>query len=228
MGELLRRRALMAASSGGAAPIDCPYITDGLIFWLDGLRKGDNTGIWPELVGGKDFTLIGATFTEKGIYFGNSTSNYGYYDGPVSEDFNNETIELAFNGFTSYQNNTIFSQPMVDGKVGASFIVGSDTVNTSMALDGVSRARWTGLKAAKTASVNMSYAVENGRALSKGSNDSWGANTSGRTFVSARTAGSANRFKNQIFCIRIYNRRLSVAEMQHNQAIDVERFGISY
>ena len=217
----------MAASSGGAAPIDCPYITDGLIFWLDGLRKGDNTGIWPELIGGKDFTLIGATFTEKGIYFGSSKSHYGYYDGPVSEDFNNETIELAFNGL-HYNGVTILSQPLIDGHVGASYIVGTDKKNTSIALDGVSRARWQGIVGVKTASINMSYAVENGQSLSHGSNDSWGANTTGKTYLGARAPGNSSHFDNQIFSIRIYNRKLTAEEMQRNQQVDVERFGISY
>lgn len=48
----LRRRMMMQQ---GGEPLP-EYIQDGLVFWLDGIDKGNITGKWIDLIGGIEFT----------------------------------------------------------------------------------------------------------------------------------------------------------------------------
>lgn len=217
----------MMQTASGSSPIECPYITDGLIFWLDGVEKGTDRTVWTDLIGGKQFALTKAVFKTSSVSFSTSGA-YGVCDGPVSVNANTETIEIAcdtFNAGTA----CILHQPKINGYVGASFIVGTDRKNSSYAMDGVSRARWnlSSTTGVKRISENSSYAVCNGATISKGSNDSWGANNTGKTYL-ANNASLGKQYKatNGIYCIRIYNRILSVAEMQANQAVDATRFNL--
>lgn len=226
MGELMRRRAMMQAARGGVSPVECPYITDGLIFWLDGLEKGTDQTVWTDLIGGKQFALTKAVFKTSSVSF-STTGAYGVYNGAVSSDAESETIEIACGAFNLAA--CILHQPKIDNKAGACFVVGSDRKNSSYAMDGATRARWnlSSVTGIKRVSMNSSYAVNNGVAISKGSNDSWGANNTGKTYL-ANNASLGKQYKasDGIYCIRIYNRILSVAEMQANQAVDAARFNI--
>lgn len=225
MNLLMRRREMMLAS--GSSPIECPYITDGLIFWLDGIEKGKDQSVWTDLIGGKQFALTNAVFKTNSVAF-TANGAYGVCNGPLSVDANTETIEIACGTF-NLGTACILHQPKIDNKVGACFIVGSDRKNSSYAMDGTSRARWnlssaTGIK---RISMNSSYAVNNGATISKGSNDSWGANNTGKTYLANNASlGKQYNATDGIYCIRIYNRILSVAEMQANQAVDASRFNL--
>lgn len=225
MDLLMRRREMMLASA--SSPIECPYITDGLIFWLDGIEKGNDQSVWTDLIGGKQFALTNAVFKTNSVAF-TANGAYGVCNGPLSVDANTETIEIACGTF-NLGTACILHQPKIDNKAGACFIVGSDRKNSSYAMDGVTRARWnlssaTGIK---RISMNSSYAVNNGATISKGSNDYWGANNTGKTYL-ANNASLGKQYKasDGIYCIRIYNRILSVAEMQANQAVDASRFNL--
>lgn len=222
MGELLRRRAMMAASGGGE-PIDCPYITDGLIFWLDGIDRGGVSGKWIDLIGGKTFTLRNVTELDNGVKF--LSNGYGTHAGPVSDNWANETIEVA-TASMSYLNKCILC-PSNSSPVGIGLITSSSGGYFMLNIDGVSKAKWSGLSTASRVSANNTNAVVNGSSKSKSSTDNWGANTTGTTYLGCRYTTAASRYMNgTLYSLRIYNRHLSVAEMQANQAVDVARFNL--
>ena len=53
MGQVIDRRRMM----GNRATVVNPYISDGLIFWLDGIYKNQSIGVdWEDLIGGVKFS----------------------------------------------------------------------------------------------------------------------------------------------------------------------------
>lgn len=81
------------------------YITDGLVFYLDGINKGTNEGKWTDLAGGVQWTNYGATSLENGWSFANEA--YMLDDGTMgSYSFANCTVEMCIDSDTS--NSTYF------------------------------------------------------------------------------------------------------------------------
>ena len=217
----------MAAVSG-AAPIECPYVTDGLIFWLDGINQGGVTGEWKDLIGGKIFTLTNCTQDANSVYF-NGSSSYGRTLGAVSSDWSTETIELAQSGASTTGATRGVLYPVNTSPVGIGMAFSTSNNFIGYRIDGISQSRGTGLKGTGSISINGSACVVNGVSKSQASSTNYYVNTSEYTYLGVRFLSAFNGyFKGKMHSLRIYNRRLSVAEMQHNQAIDVERFGISY
>ena len=223
MGELLRRRAMMAPSGAGPSPVECPYITDGLIFWLDGINRGGVSGQWTDLIGGKTFTLYGVTELANGVVF--SSSGYGTHDGPISANWADETLEFAVGSMSL--KNKCFLCPASASPVGIGYISASTYGNFNINIDGASANRWAGPDTGSRISANSSYAVADGSSINKSSTDYWGANKTATTYLGCRNTTSRSKYINgTLYSLRIYSRHLSIAEMQANQVVDVARFSL--
>lgn len=206
--------------------IYCPYITDGLIFWLDGIYKGNDPTRWKDLIGHKVFTLTGCTFQDRGVYFGGVGS--GIYAGAVSEDYLTDTIEAAVTGLGNQQ--TILCSPynsQTMTRPGISLITGQKTPATGFVIAGSNNshktidgdARW------KTLSVNEDRVVRN---LSNGTftGTNWWVPPSETSTTIGRRNEDNYMFKGTMHCLRIYNRKLTEEEMKFNQQVDNERFNL--
>ena len=222
MDGIIRRREAIEETA-----ISCPYITDGLIFWLDGINQGGVSGEWKDLIGGKIFTLVNCTQNATGVYF-NGSSSYGYTLGAISSNYDAETIEAAIDKVDT--NNRCILCPYYTSPIGIGLVFSNGSGWGQLNLDGVSKRRFAGNSDGKwgTFSANTSYIVEDGVQKSWTNVDSWAKNQSSYTYLGARYTTSRLRYFNStIHSIRIYNRKLSVAEMQANQAVDVTRFGLT-
>ena len=62
------------AAGGGGGNIS-NYVQDGLVLLLDGIDKGNVSGAWTDLIGGKSFTNHGATFNDDNVQF-DGTDDY--------------------------------------------------------------------------------------------------------------------------------------------------------
>lgn len=225
MNALMRRRGMMQRTRN----IDCPYITDGLIFWLDGIQRGGVAGRWVDLISGKTFELHNCSENADGVVFAGSTSSYADYNGAISSNWTTETLELATSSAV-FKNSTLLC-PAKIGTVGIGLICSSSSENAWMNLDGTNA---NGLALSdgivtKTLSANKNGCVKNGGIVSNSGRDSWGANTSTITYVGVRRTGSATLskpFKGTLHSLRIYNRLLTTDEMKFNQHVDEERFNL--
>lgn len=220
-----RRRALMGVQGGGVV---CPYITEGLIFWLDGFERGGISGKWKDLIGGKIFTLNNCTETADGVTFAGTTSSYGILSGPISLDCLNETLEVATDSVL-FKNLCVLSQPMINDSVGISLICSTSYTELYPIVNGTQKYGYGAGNTGKTrVSVCDGWSVADGESLQRSTNtDSWGANKTGNTYIGVRGAATLSKpFAGKIHSIRIYNRKLSVAEMQANQAVDASRFNL--
>ena len=194
---------------------DCPYITNGLVFWLD-------------LIGGKQFDLTDCTFSETGVVF-SALGSRGSYAGPIGTGALNDTIEVAVTGGGQYGG--LSTSQMVlspDNSNGGDYIAlgRGGGINGAWRMNGTSNPR-VNLNGYTTISINSEYAVEGRHTTSHSNNDTWNANTTGYTYLGKRNSGNTYPFNGTMHCIRIYNRHLSVAEMIANQTIDVQRFGLT-
>lgn len=211
------------------------YIRDGLIFHLDGINRGGTAGKWIDLIGGKEFTLTGVTENANNVEFAGTSSSYGVYNGCVSGDFSAETIEICVE-----KNGTlrafVLSQPknLETNKYGISAIYAhNDGYGMYYVANGTKYAakRITGVAYNDYKTVSLTYggaSCINLQQASNGSTGAWGALTSGSTYIGIKNpaASSSYPLNGKIYSIRIYNRKLSLAEMQHNQLVDNNRFNI--
>ena len=211
---------------GSNTGIECPYVSDGLIFWLDGIEKGDTVYAWTDLVGGIVLNAGGTTyptamddcydFTGAG-YFRSSTLL------PQSED---TTLEICatWNGTTSFfhsgdgngaskkdqvyfypYKSLWFLQREKGYSMGNYFDSNSPYANKDI-----------------TVSVNLDRCIISDTVIT--------AQSSGTDYWTTSNYTSVGWFRNnyhtgKIFSIRVYSRRLSEQEQKFNINVDSERFG---
>ena len=224
MDLLLNRRRMLMAQGGEPEP---QYITDGLIFRVDGkLAQG---GTVKELVNDVTFSA-------------NSSANISFHDNAI--DLNggsfvstnaavlldsnaNYTIEVCFSPSAMSANGVIFISganasgtyyPMVilttgggltfAGRAGAGYVAGV-TVGSK-----------------NTVSMNQARGIKNGTAMTTTS-AIYLAN-SARTIIGARRNSTTynSQFYGKIYAIRVYSRQLTEYEMKYNQWVDDQRFGL--
>lgn len=211
------------------------YITDGLVFFLDG-KHGASANQWKDLIGDKIFALTNCTLGTNGVVFNGSTS-YGEYNGAVTSDWENETIEVVVTVAdpTQSQNRGILYQPLIDGHTGISMHFGyhgNGQPRFALCTDGVNRATaWATLtQAANKVGGNADRVILNGTAVTNTDNTNYAVNTTGKAVIGCRKTASSpdgqHFFEGTIHAIRIYSRKLSQAEILANQSVDAEYYGV--
>lgn len=211
------------------------YITDGLVFFLDG-KHGASANQWKDLIGGKTFALTNCSLGSNGVVFNGSTS-YGEYNGAVTSDWENETIEVVVTvaNPAQSQNRGVLYQPLIDGHIGISMHFGyhgNGQPRFALCTDGVNRdTAWAALtQAANKVGGNADRVILNGTAVTNTDNTNYAANTTGIAVIGCRKTTSSpdgqHFFEGTIHAIRIYSRKLSQAEILANQSVDAEYYGV--
>lgn len=221
MSLMLRRRAMMTKKS---KEVECPYITSGLIFWLDGIEKGNSAGLWRDLIGGIKFTPTSAEAVIKNqdnFYFTAASSLYpkGFESNGTLSSTLDTTIEVCYipenatHCLFIHQNSSPSSLFYKSGN-SITFIQRGNTYTYAMTLGNP-----------YTISLNLSSGLVNGNSISPNTGtDFW--NNSGIFYIGSRNSSGQNPFKGTLYSIRIYNRRLTSSEMLANQQIDNQRFNL--
>lgn len=209
----IRRRLLMQDANR------CPYITDGIVLWMDGIKKGNVTGAWVDQIAGHVFQ--GVNNPEFGSdYIATDATGNSYLTNTSLPPYSSEnaTIEIAL---SDHDNSTQLVFMPQTGSGGVAFglyksgtiIWSSDTRRPMVTASDV-----------KTASVNIRNVVVNGIAAAKAGGNVWVGGSSGTSFIGRRATG--NPYTGKIHAIRIYNRILTQEEMLFNQRIDNKRFNL--
>ena len=230
-----RRRALMVQRGGNTPIIPSGYVTDGLVFFLDG-KQFASASKWKDIVGDKEFTLYdcAVNLSEDGIVFDGSTS-YGEYIGAITNGpWSNETIEVVFDGKSNITSACILSQPYLNNSVGISMRFGNQTTDTprfAMGLDAVNRYYYY-MKLNKSKNVisgNSTDVIVNGVVATGKGWTNYSQNQSGNSYIGANriSGGVVNRYAGTIHAIRIYSRKLTQNERLQNQSVDAVRYQLS-
>ena len=193
------------------------YVTDGLVLWLDGIEKG-GTSEWVDKVGGHVFTNNGATFNNDHVAFdGDDFLTNTSFSPPSS---GSGTIEVVYdNGAFGTASGMLFA-----GKTrsGLCFYV-SSAKNVIFSIGATSRNKLVATVARSSTSISNARRYENGVAMrTNGSDYCTGQNNTNH--IGRRSTG--NYYTGKIYCIRIYNRQITEAEMLENLAVDNSRFNL--
>ena len=208
----------MTSPVGG---IECPYITDGLVFWLDGIEKGAYQGSWTDLKGGVVFTNHGAQFGSDHVLFSNGAYLQNFSSGAIGSIADGATIEVAFIRDNLNGSQILFMQNFSDGELPVFGTSGNTVVFSTK----VRPSPDIGAELTVCASLNIYTKIVNGTQPGMGITDNWGVRPNYGTVIGCRQP-SSNNFNGKIYAIRIYNRSLSAEEMIFNQRIDNARFNL--
>lgn len=217
----------MMANVGGGEQYDADsYIQDGLVFQLDGIDKGSNTGYWTDRVTGITFPLADTSVAESrtdGVYMkgvGTLTASdsitfptslagtvevcCAYYSGNGAVLIGPSNGSIAF-GFRS-SGNSIY--------IGRSTAVNAWTISN--------------YRTKQVWSLNVDNAVADITGTMTVANPYGVGGISSKVQIGGRSSGSDSNlgvlYTGLIHSIRVYGRKLSVTEMQFNQRIDNVRF----
>lgn len=217
---LLRRRTMMNTDYPE------PYISDGLVFHLDGICKGSDSNRWTSLVGNAYFTLNSSISTvENNAVVVNGT-------GPLSGSnamvipATTGTIELCgqiltpvTTGFLFSSNNGSSNKPLSVVKYSNGFMYSyARFTNNCYNFDNFD----TIIASPFSVSMNGLTGLLNG--VSYTSMTSNGYNNT--PFYIGAKSNASYATNARIFSIRMYNRQLSQSEMLHNLAVDNKRFSL--
>lgn len=195
------------------------YITDGLIFRLDGIDIGSDPSAWTDLVGNIKFTPNNVTRgTNCFIFDGSSSYMVGDKKVPLVATNDTYTIEIV----------------MSVSKTGTNYIFNGGTGtdihfvdNGQLTIRASSNTAYSNSNNSilSTYSINHSSGYKNKVALSQVGTDYWSDGGVTNAFIGGGTPG--RRFGGSIYAIRIYNRILTQEEVLLNQQSDILRFGIT-
>ena len=198
-------------------PFIIPYITDGLVFYLDGINKGGNSNKWTDLIGGRYFTYNSTycTVKEKSVYM----NGKGGLIGSSPMDFSSAgTVECCFNR-PSAGGCVVF---MPKGTSYLAFLVTGAGYAYKPSSNPANQYPVTRVPIL-TCSLHGSFGMLNGTKLTTRNTNYY--NTNNTTYATLGSRGSNGYpMTGDIHSLRIYNRQLTEAEMLFNQKVDNERF----
>ena len=241
--------ALFAAfSSATAAPMDarlrcprvykCPYITDGLVAWYDGIwnagmgKHDANATVWIDLINGK-------TLAFNGNYTVNADNLYipegSYAHGSTISHIGADTIEMVIQATSHPANSAAFDwrSSSSSSSYARLLLYGWDNANLQ---NYGAYAKSDGTFCAQSSIVGNRVSVSFVDSLASYSGWLNGEQKTSKTGQTGTDAGAAYLWLNyyvgkytmsaNYHCIRIYNRALTADEIAHNYAVDKERFGL--
>ena len=214
------------------------YVQTGLIACWDGIANAeagahaDNAAVWKDIVGGYEFALTNVTVEENGMNFVGDATSYGTLSAAGTaatfDAAKNGTMEVVFASRNTSVHQVLLQTPASNGM---SF--GYNTVGAIVPFSGsVQKPAFPFGSPGTTRhsfSVRYSSGASTSPAFADGSNlnttggASWTPGDSDETFVGNR-ASKANGFPGTIYCIRLYSRQLTAAEIVANHAVDALRF----
>lgn len=208
MTDLLMRRREMVGEEE-----ELSYITDGLVFHLDGIDKGETQGAWTDLISGTVFE--GTAESQSNCFFFNNTylSNSSFSLGANS----NYTVEICYKE-TVKQNGVLFCSG--NSATGNIFMAPYFSMYLQRGkiyyIDRVIGTKYS-------LSMNNERCLQN--LVAKTYNKVGSNYMNSMTNIGCRYHRGYNVFfMGYIYSIRVYNRNLTEAEILNNQKVDNKRF----
>ncbi len=223
------------------------YIQDGLVAHWDGVENAGrgvhdpSATVWKDLVAGYEFNLNNVVVDADRMTFSGTISDglvnsYGVLSASDTESTfvaaKNGTMEVVFRSSSGAASQVFLQAPATSG-IAFGIWNTSLMLNFSSSVSSVNKAAFTFTSGTATNSVSVRYdacapvsALANGLALDASSDKSYWSYPNGetQTFIGARASRKNNPFAGSIYCIRLYNRRLTDDEIAANQSVDRKRF----
>ena len=215
-----------------STPFVIPYVTDGLILYLDGIEQGDEANVWTDLINGMRFVKKGSgvTFNRDNVQFTGTNANQCLYSSDTFSPphTNTGTVEVCYRDAVTtetgvqvllYSGNVsgaigfqIWKRQIAYASYGANYYTGvwndngtgTYSVSSARAYQNLVNVGFTSTKAYQSRSANVVIVGASGRGAS--------------TFY--------DQYKGKLHSVRVYNRQLTEEEILYNQAVDNTRFNL--
>ena len=214
------------------------YVKDGLVAAWDGIGNAgvgvhaDNAAVWKDIVGGYEFALTNVTVNVDRMTFAGSTTSYGALDAAGTaatfDAAKNGTLEIVFASRNLNAAQVLLQTPANNGMTfgysqsAISIVPFSGSVNKPLFPVTLRQGEVYSFAVRYSSGAPVS-ALANGENLNSPSGGYWSPGEGDETFVGNR-ASKAHGFPGGIYCIRLYNRQLTDAEIIANCAVDAKRF----
>lgn len=208
--------------------IEIPYVQEGLVLYLDG-RDNLKGGTWNDRVNSLPVTLYGiVSHSAKGYVF---NGGYGILDNRIASLISNySTLEVL----VTRTSQTYYSDPIVaDGltslRMGIGPHYGDGTINTTCIQQYMTQYRGT-IPTNSLTNISVQYPerklyVNNVLHNTEGA-DNYLTLSDNKFYLAGRNLSGTTEgyFIGTIHSIRLYNRKLSVSEIQQNYNVDKQLF----
>ncbi len=200
-----------------------PYVSSGLVLWLDGIDKGQDSTAWIDKIGGIEFANHGATFNADHVYLNGSSAYLSNSSFPYKNS-STHTIEVVIDceNATSSNYKAVF-MPKSATTRSIAFAINNAAIIWNANRTNVTR--YTPNSKKGSFSICDSRGWQNGSAMSTASVTYLGAGDS-TNYIGKRYNNANSFFKGKIHSIRIYSRILTTDEVLRNLAVDNERFNL--
>lgn len=212
---------------GDAVPTE--YVSDGLIFQIDGIL---DQSIIPQTI--VAVGMENKPFTEyRGTVARNSANNGWYFDGATclqvqgnteAVNYATSTIEIVFKDYDGFtKNRFLFGTGRSDGN---NIIAGIGAPSKFVYTPVLSMPSYEMQATTDIVAVSASSAIGmlNGEPLT--ASESRGFSRWGVVSLGGRPNTDGYDFYGEIYALRVYDRQLSVSEVMNNQRLDMLRFNI--
>lgn len=205
------------------------YIQSGLVLHLDGINKG-SANSWVDSVSNREFIEHGNVTKDSSSYiFDGSNDTYLQYDISNFPEFSMDesTVEICYKLNNNSENYYVFGSGLRNSYYPLLYVTNSDNITWNE--DGhIYRNYSTNNESVLFNSENPIILSINGdRNIVNGSSlgnivmdtaDYWDGNDDNRYRIGAASKGGASNtpFNGHIYSIRLYNRKLTLAEQLHN------------
>ena len=232
----------LCAALNASAVSTSMYVQDGLIACWDGIENAGagthdaGATVWEDIVGGYRFALTGVTVDDDRMTFAGTATSYGTLDKAGSTaTFNaakNGTMEIVFASRSTSTAATVMLQSTSSDGLAFGFLSGvilSSTVSGSSKFPFTLNTVTNSVAIRYSSSKPVSPIYTNGWSLAATSgSDSWGTPSSTATYIGRRAANTVAAFSGSIYCIRLYSRQLTEAEIAANYEVDRLRFDAEF
>ena len=217
------------------------YVQDGLIACWDGIENAGagthdaGATVWKDIVGGYEFALTNVTVDDDRMTFAGDATSYGTLDAAgTTATFGaamNGTLEIVYASRNGDVNQVLLQAPPGIGMSFGELISGNTHIIVPFTTSGTTK-QPTYVFTSGTATNSVSLrcesgaavaAIANGTSRSRTVDGGYWSGTGTETFVGNRASKAAG-FPGSIYCIRLYSRQLTDAEIAFNQSIDRMRF----
>lgn len=204
---------------------DCvkPYISDGLVFHLDGEDYDDVNKTWTDRIQNIVFPMTNSAISDDelgGVYFNGNTYG-GLSDIPLVPLNSTHTIEVVYDS-KGTTGGSIFS---INNGNRINYVRSNKTVwrktgsEVTLVPENLGKA---------THALTSSLSIFNGKSLGYTTGTTYYNNgTSTQVYIGASNR-NAMRMIGNVYQIRIYNRKLTGEEILYNQEQDRKRYGIIF
>lgn len=200
------------------------YAQDDLVMQLDCTDAKVDSAVWESAIGSTAFSLVNLTqASDGGVIFPGDATKYGISSSGTEHAYKDCTIEYVIKPVSSSANGIVYfekTQTSVCAGLYNGYLLGINNGTTYQLPSDKSGKIFTfsstnntgylnGVKIATTGTASFTVAAQTGITLGK------------------RMDSDYYPFNGTLYQIRIYSRQLTEAEILHNQALDISRYGIT-